>query len=104
MAFNAKLIGPDQFTVERTFAVAADGIAWLKGRGLEDFEGDVERSELLSDDGELVWWRSNPKTEDQVLAAARATQNAGLYWRGRPGHSPDWFEPKHPMFRRRHQP
>ncbi len=85
-----KLIGPDEFVLDQKF-FSDKGAAtkYVTGEGLEAVEGDVARAEVWSPDGDLVWSKTDPKIEDQELAAALATRKAGLYWQGRPatGHA-----------------
>jgi hypothetical protein len=64
--FVAKLIGPDGHEDKKLFTKHSDAKAWLTGPGLKKFDGDVERSELWTEDGKLMWWSgTRPKDEDQ---------------------------------------
>jgi hypothetical protein len=69
--FVAKLIGSDGFVDRKIFSAMSAAINYVTGEGLKNFEGDVERAEVISPTGELVWHKSHLKTE-------------GLYWEGRP--------------------
>jgi hypothetical protein len=79
--FIAKLTGPDGLVDTKIFSTHEAACAWLTGDGLKGFEGDVERSELFSEDNKLLWARMQPKIEDQ--AEARWTAEWSIYGRDR---------------------
>jgi hypothetical protein len=82
--FRAKLVAPDNFADEKFFSTREAAIEWLTGKGLENFEGDVERAELYAPpDNKLIWSKSHPKTEDRDESAFRSAAKAGVPWRGR---------------------
>jgi hypothetical protein len=56
--FVAKLIGSDGFVDRKIFSAMSAAINFVTGEGLKNFEGDVERAEVISPTGELVWHKS----------------------------------------------
>jgi hypothetical protein len=63
--FVAKLTGPDGLVDRKLFGHRADAIRYVQGEGLENFEGDVEKAEVFSPSGDLIWHKRHAKIEDQ---------------------------------------
>jgi hypothetical protein len=89
--FVAKLTGPDGLVDRKLFGHRADAIRYVQGEGLENFEGDVEKAEVFSPSGDLIWHKRHAKIEDQREIQIRTDPDA-LYWRNgkpRPKPKPD---------------
>jgi hypothetical protein len=83
--FLTVLIDPDGVVLDRkSFRAYGDAVKHVTEDGLDAVDGEVARSEIWSPDGQLIWSKTDVKVEDQVTAAAAATNRAGLYWHGRP--------------------
>jgi hypothetical protein len=71
--FVAKLTSADGLVDKKIFSTHEAACAWLTGEGPKRLEGDVERSELFTEDSKRIWSKLQPKTEDQAAEARCAT-------------------------------
>jgi hypothetical protein len=73
--FVAALTGEsDGNVISREFIDPDHAITWLCGAGLADFEDQSATGEVRSDDGQVIWRKSNLQTEE------RADRDRRLWW------------------------
>jgi hypothetical protein len=83
--YKAKLTGSDGYSPPpKQFGSVADAVAWSKGEGLAEFEGDEVRAEISDADGKIVWTKSHLQTLDQAERKTRADADQFLARLGLP--------------------